>query len=98
MKRGSKDNTGLEGWGWFDADTDGQSPIEADDLARCFARCFNGVDGEAVLRHLRQTFLNRRLGPSASDAELRFLEGQRSVAAHIHDMIDRGLGIGIGTD
>lgn len=92
MKRSAKNALGSEGWSWFDTETDGQASMEVDDLARCFARCFSGTDGEFVLRHLHQTFLDRRLGPSASDAELRFLEGQRSVAAHIRGMVERGIG------
>jgi len=70
----------LAGWDWF----------ETDRTQRSFARCFNGTDGVAVVDHLRQTILDRRLGPRASDAELRFLEGQRSVVAHILSMIERG--------
>ncbi|MGI9494063.1 MAG: hypothetical protein ACR2QF_16860 [Geminicoccaceae bacterium] len=41
------------------------------------------------MSHLRHTILERRLGPKASDAELRFLEGQRSVVAHIIAMLER---------
>ena len=77
----------LAGWDWFE--TDRTQRTEDSDLTRSFARCFNGTDGVAVVDHLRQTILDRRLGPRASDAELRFLEGQRSVVAHILSMIER---------
>jgi hypothetical protein len=43
-----------------------------------------------VLEHLRRTVLERRLAPSASDAELRHLEGQRCAVAHIVAMVERG--------
>lgn len=92
MVRRSKDDGSFEGWDWFDKNTDQSSGMSDDDLARSFARCFKGGDGTIVVRHLRQTILDRRLGPRASDAELRFLEGQRSVAAHILSMIEKGNG------
>lgn len=92
MERGAKEKGSSDGWDWFEIDTVQGTPVEEDDLVRSFARCFKGGDGAIVLRHLRQTILDRRLGPSATDAELRFLEGQRSIAAHIISMIDRGRG------
>lgn len=61
-------------------------------LERAFASCFRGPDGALVARHLRRVFLDRRLAPSATDAELRHTEGQRSLAAHILAMIEKGRG------
>lgn len=81
---------GSVGWDWFEAKSAEAASGERDDLARSFARCFSGGDGVAVISHLRQTILDRRLGPRASDAELRFLEGQRSVVAQILSIIQRG--------
>lgn len=92
MEREWKGKSSPDGWDWFENGTDKTMPIAEDDLARSFARCFKGSDGVIVLRHIRQTVLDRRLGPSATDAELRFLEGQRSIAAHILSMIERGRG------
>ena len=82
----------LYGWAWFeayDASTAG-GPPEDRELSPAFARCFAGPDGRAVLEHLRRTVLERRLAPSASDAELRHLEGQRCAVAHIVAMVERG--------
>ena len=90
MKRRPEKDIDVEGWDWFENGPGQKTAMESDDLARSFARCFKGSDGATVLLHLRQTVLDRRLGPRASDAELRFLEGQRSIAAHIFSMIDRG--------
>lgn len=88
MEQESDRETGPEGWDWFEAI--GYEPsTDMESLARSFARCFSGNDGEIALCHLRRSILDRRLGPSASDAELRFLEGQRSVVAHMLSMIDR---------
>ena len=92
MERESKKKASPDGWDWFEVGINQTMPIEEDDLARSFVRCFKGNDGVIVLRHIRQTVLDRRLGPNATDAELRFLEGQRSIAAHILSMIDRGRG------
>ncbi len=61
-------------------------------LQRAFATCFRGADGALAIDHLRRVFLDRRLGPSASDAELRHTEGQRSVIAHILSLVERGRG------
>lgn len=77
------------GWDWFE--TNPTEVTDGDDLARVFARSFAKGDSGIALRHLRQTFLDRRLGPQASDAELRFMEGQRSVVAYILSMIQRGV-------
>lgn len=76
--------------GW-DALTAVPLPVEQSDLvARAFAHCFRDGQGAIALDHLRKAFLERRVGPSASDAELRHVEGQRSVVAHILALIERG--------
>lgn len=92
MERSRSNDSESDGWDWFESGNRSEAEAENDDLARAFARCLSGSDGTLVLRHLRQTALDRRLGPGASDAELRFLEGQRSIAAHILSMIERGRG------
>lgn len=61
-----------------------------DALARAFARCFREPHGRLAIDHLKRAFLERRVSPTASDAELRHVEGQRSVAAHILALIERG--------
>jgi hypothetical protein len=91
MERNATDKLVLDGWAWFEADGNDARHAVDRDLALSFARCFKGVDGVAVINHLRRTILDRRLGPTASDAELRFLEGQRSVVAHILSMSEPNL-------
>ena len=88
LEQAFEENQGASGWDWFETKT--AETIDSDELARVFARCLAKGDGDVALRHLRQTFLDRRMGPNASDAELRFLEGQRSVVAYILSMIQRG--------
>lgn len=80
------------GWGWFESHPEPAEDASDEALAVAFARCFAGPDGEQTFAHLERVFLNRRLGPSASDAELRHLEGQRAVVAHIKALIARGRG------
>jgi hypothetical protein len=76
-----------QGWGWFE---DLRPAAEPDiDLCRAFLACFQGPQGELALRHLRRVFLDRRLPPSATDAELRHVEGQRSVVAYIGALVER---------
>lgn len=64
-------------WPWSDVET-GDRPAAIEDA--CLA-CFATAPGRLVLDHLRRFFLDRRVPPSASDALLRHVEGQRSVVA-----------------
>ena len=80
-----------QGWAWFSHSAAADDPLAGESaLCRAFARCLAGPDGQAVLKHLRRTVLERRLAPNASDAELRHLEGQRCAVAHIVAMVERG--------
>jgi hypothetical protein len=76
------------GWAWLDAAPVGErTPPE---VCRAAAACLGTAHGRRLLRHLRQSFLDRRLAPSVTDAELRHVEGQRSVVAHLLRLIERG--------
>lgn len=66
------------------------SAPDPDATARAFARCFHGNDGETVLAHLRRLTFERHLGPEASEAQLRHLDGQRALVALIANLIARG--------
>lgn len=79
-----------KGWAWFEDPTDGA--VDPDEIILCqaFTRSFSGPDGEQVLEHLKRVMLERRLLPSASNAELWHLEGQRSAIAYLVAMIERG--------
>jgi hypothetical protein len=81
----------LAGWAWF---ATADAPVDPDakdrELCRAFARCFAGAEGSMVLEHLKRSILERRLPPTASDAELRHLEGQRHAVAYLVAMIERG--------
>ena len=79
-----------QGWDWLHADgTRTEPPAE---LCRCAAACFGSPSGRLVLRHLQRLFADRRLPPSATDAELRHVEGQRSVVSHLLQLLERGRG------
>lgn len=76
------------GWAWLET-----APVGAgasSELCRAAAASLGTPGGRAVLRHLRQSFLDRRLAPTATDAELRHVEGQRSVVAHLLRLVERG--------
>ncbi len=85
------------GWDWFDAVAavelgGGDCGDEDDqDMAAVFGRCFRGRDGERALAYLRGLTMNRALGPGASDAVLRHLEGQRQLVAHVCALVARGV-------
>jgi hypothetical protein len=68
----------------------GSEPLGAEDLSRCAARLFGSADGQRLLDHLERVFLLRRAPPQSSDQELRHLEGQRSLVAHLQSLIARG--------
>jgi hypothetical protein len=82
------------GWQWFDGSLAALQQKEAapdePTLPIAFARCFSTPEGRRVLRHLRGCTLERSLGPSATDAQLRHLEGQRQLVAHIVVLIAQG--------
>lgn len=76
------------GWTWLDGHDDRPSAVPAVSIDA--AVCFATPQGRAVMAHLERLFLGRRLGPQASDAELRHLEGQRSVVAYLVALRERG--------
>jgi hypothetical protein len=78
------------GWAWFEDREDASPDFGETMLCGAFARCFAGPDGQQVLDHLRRLILDRRLGPSATNAELWHLEGQRGAIAYVLGMVERG--------
>lgn len=84
-----------DGWQWFEgaatiaAEPDAAGAAEPS-LAVAFARCFSTSEGRQVLKHLRSFTLDRAVGPSASDAHLRHLEGQRQLVNHMLMLIAQG--------
>ena len=67
-----------------------RTEVNSGRIARAFARCFASVEGEFALRHLDEMTMRRALGPDASEAMLRHLEGQRQLVAYIHALVARG--------
>ena len=68
------------------------NPVKTEirDIEKTFARLFASTDGQKVLAHLQVMTFQRALGPSSSDEQLRYMEGQRSMVATILRLIDRG--------
>ncbi|MBI5120033.1 MAG: hypothetical protein HZA67_03450 [Rhodospirillales bacterium] len=60
------------------------------ELGSVFARTFRGEDGTRALAYLRTLTLERHLGPEASIAQLRHLEGQRHLVNLILSLVRRG--------
>jgi hypothetical protein len=56
-------------------------------ISLAFADCFKTPSGAIVLAYLRKYFVQDILAPSATDAELRFREGQRSIVGIIDTRI-----------
>lgn len=80
------------GWQWFDAQQEAGKSEGDGSITTAFAKCFSSPDGQRVLEHLRKLTLERSLGPGASDALLRHLEGQRHLFAYIAALIAQGAG------
>lgn len=55
-----------------------------------FTRLFNHPEGSDVINWLKHKTIERILMPDASDAELRFLEGQRALVNQIINLIQQG--------
>jgi hypothetical protein len=81
MTRQVNHEDGDIGWSWFSETA--PSAHQDEDLAQAVAACLAGSNGDIVIQHLRATFLDRRVAPTASDAELRHIEGQRSAIAYL---------------
>ncbi|MBF0324711.1 hypothetical protein [Magnetospirillum moscoviense] len=78
------------GWGWFAPPPPPPDEADRHAVARAFTRAFAGPDGAVALDHLKALTLDRCLGADASEAQLRCLEGQRQLVAHILNLIERG--------
>ena len=76
-----------EGWIWFEPS--GRPTEPGPDLRQATLSCLNAPAGQLLLAHLRRLFLERRVAPTSSDAELRHVEGQRSVVAYLHALLER---------
>jgi len=61
-----------------------------EEVAKCFARCFRGADGERALAHLKAQTLDLAAGPDMPDSRLRHLEGQRFLVRSIINLVERG--------
>lgn len=81
------------GWRWFDGAGEAdfaETAAAPSALDGAFARCFATPDGARVLAALSAMTLGRALGPEASDAALRQLEGQRRLVLTMRAAAARG--------
>ena len=81
-----------DAWNWLDTtppyrhDTDHSNL----DLRRAFARLLAYPESEIVFQHLHSITRNRVLGPDASAATLRYVEGQKAIVAYMERMAANG--------
>ena len=66
------------------------STMEMREVERIFARLFSSEEGQKALGYLQLTTYHRVLGKSASDSDLRYMEGQRGLVAKIERLIHAG--------
>lgn len=59
-------------------------------IPAAFARLFGRPEGSEVIAWLKHRTMERVLMPDATDAELRFLEGQRALVNQILNLIQQG--------
>ena len=82
------------GWAWFDVaeeiEEKGRPTGVDSDLLKAYVRTFRSESGRRVILHLRSITSERVLGPDASDAVLRHLEGQRQLVYYIASLVERG--------
>lgn len=79
----------MDDWNaFYDAPSPGNDDIP--DLARAAAQVWASAPGRLLLEHLSDITLGRKLAPSATDAELRHLEGQRALVHHVKFLILKG--------
>lgn len=64
--------------------------IAREDAPRVFARLFQSDDGQRVLSYLRASVNARAAGPEASEAMLRYCDGQRALLQTIQGLVEQG--------
>ncbi len=62
------------------------------DIEKIYAQVFLTAPGQRVLEHLRKITIERVLGASATESELRTLEAQRALVHQITQLVTRGRG------
>jgi hypothetical protein len=70
----------------------GLKPPDLSAVERACARLFSTEDGKLVLHHLQATAFMRAYGPDASDAQIRYAEGQRALVGNLIRLIQAGRG------
>jgi hypothetical protein len=79
----------MGGWSPFE-DLDEHAAAGSSEIASIAAGVFSKASGRRVLEHLRTITTATALPPSASDAALRHLEGQRALVLYLERLIEQG--------
>jgi hypothetical protein len=61
-----------------------------EDAPVVFARAFSTDDGQKALSYLRANFNARVAGPEATEAMLRYMDGQRGLLQTIQSLVEQG--------
>lgn len=66
-------------------------PVPArEDAPVIFARLFQSDDGQRVIAYLKAQISSRAAGPEASEAMLRYCDGQRGLLQTIQGLVEQG--------
>ncbi len=76
-------------WGEFEKRGIPPEPVD-DGLARVALRLFSSGDGYVFMQWLRSQTKDKVMGPSASDAALWHLEGQRALVDRMEKLVEQG--------
>ncbi|MGD9637841.1 MAG: hypothetical protein AB7U85_02125 [Alphaproteobacteria bacterium] len=80
----------LMGWEFLEARNNEREGENGENIALSFARIFSGNDGSKVMSYLEKITTGRVLPQDASNEELRYQEGKRSLFFHIKSMVKMG--------
>ncbi|MEM7679503.1 MAG: hypothetical protein AAF182_00665 [Pseudomonadota bacterium] len=64
--------------------------IDKKEIENTFTRLFLTDDGQKVLSYLQLITYHRASGPTSSDEQLRFMEGQRALLTTILRLVNNG--------
>lgn len=66
------------------------SRLEQKEIERLFIRTFSSEDGQKALAYLQLVTFQRALAVTATNEQLRYMEGQRALISMILRFMDRG--------
>ena len=71
------------------SEIDHLSKLDRKEIAKIFVRAFHTEDGRKALHYLEYMTFHRSATAQASDEQLRFMEGQRSLVTTIRKLMNQ---------